>query len=247
VRGRDAEAYRRFEKASELPMLVLALLFIPLLIAETAGWGSRVAIDTAYFMLSALFAVEYVVKLYLAPDRWRMVRTHVLDLLLIVLPFLRPLRAARVLRLLRVGAAAARAGVAVRRITARRGFRGFLAVVATVICLGGTLLWYLEQDVNESLATPIDGIWWAVVTATTVGYGDVFPVTPEGRAIGVAVMVLGIALLSVVTASVAAFFVESDDAGLQDVRDRLDRIERLLLESRGGAPAEDAARSETSS
>ena len=215
-------------------MLVAALLFIPLLIAEAVGWGSRVAIETAYLLLSALFAVEYVVKLYLAPDRWRMVRTHVLDLVLIVLPFLRPLRAARALRLLRAGAAAGRAGVALRRVTSRRGFRGFLLIVLNATILGGVLLWLVERGVNDAVTTPLDGIWWALVTATTVGYGDIYPVTPEGRGIGAVMMLVGISLLSVVTANIAAFFVEEDADGLADVTARLDRIEALLQEQRDG-------------
>lgn len=227
VRGKDADAYRRFEQAVELPMLVAALLFIPLLVGEAVGWGSRVAIDTAYFMLSALFAVEYAVKLYLAPNRRRMVRTHVLDLVLIVVPFLRPLRAARLLRFLRLGAAAGRAAVGVRRITGRRGFRGFLLVVFTVTVLGGVLLWFVERGTNDAVRSPLDGVWWAIVTATTVGYGDIFPTTPEGRGIGVVMMLVGISLLSVVTANIAAFFVEGED-GSDELRERLDRIEAKL-------------------
>lgn len=86
MKGKNAEAYRRFEQAVELPMLVLALLFIPLLIAEVVGWGSRVAINATYVLLSAVFAVEYIIKLYLAPDRGRMVRTHLFDLALILPP-----------------------------------------------------------------------------------------------------------------------------------------------------------------
>lgn len=230
MRGKDAEAYARFEKAVELPMLVLALLFIPLLAAEILNWGSRVAIEGAYLILSALFALEYLVKLYLAPNRARMVRTHVPDLALIVLPFLRPLRAARLLRFLRIGAALGRAGVAVRRVTGRRGFRGFLLVVLLVILVCGTLLWVVERGANDTVTHPLDGIWWALVTATTVGYGDVYPVAPEGRAIAVVLMFVGIALLSVVTANIAAFFIEEDDDKLSDVVARLDRIERALEE-----------------
>lgn len=230
ARPRDAEAYDRFERAVELPMLVLALCFIPLLAAEALGWGSRAAIEAMYLLLSAAFAVEYLIKLYLAPNRWRMVATHIPDLLLIALPFLRPLRAARLLRFLRVGAAAGRAGVAVRRISTRRGFRGFLLVVLLVSSVSGVLMWMFERGANELVASPVDGLWWALVTATTVGYGDVYPVTSEGRAIAVVLMFVGIALLSVVTANIAAFFLEEEDKGQQEVHERLERIERALQE-----------------
>ena len=239
----DGEAYRRFEQAVELPMLVLALAFIPLLAAEALNWGSPVVIEGAYLLLSALFALEYGIKLYLAPDRGRMVRTHVFDLALIVLPFLRPLRAARVLRLIRAGAAAGRAAVALRRVTARRGFRSFLLVVAVVITVGGVLMWLVERGVNETIHTPLDGIWWALVTTTTVGYGDIFPVTQEGRAVAAVMMLVGISLLSVVTANIAAYFIEEEQGDLVEIRDRLARIEQRLEQlagtgGLGGPPAE---------
>lgn len=102
-------------------------------------------------------------------------------------------------------------------------------MVFAAIGLGGVLLWLVERGLNDSIASPIDGVWWAFVTATTVGYGDVFPITAEGRGIGVVMMLVGISLLSVVTANIAAYFVEEDQDGLADVKERLDRMESLLL------------------
>jgi voltage-gated potassium channel len=57
-----------------------------------------------------------------------------------------------------------------------------------------------------------DGLWWAMTTVTTVGYGDKFPVTTEGRFLAVALMIMGISLVGVITASVAAWFVKISDA-----------------------------------
>lgn len=72
-------------------------------------------------------------------------------------------------------------------------------------------------------------MWWALVTVTTVGYGDKFPVTSGGRGVAVVLMLLGIGLIGILTASVASYFVESkanDD--MAELRQRLDRIEELL-------------------
>lgn len=214
-------------------MLVLALLFIPLLVVPATvdlSEATEAAFEAASWLIWGAFAFEYLAKLHLAPDRGNMVRTHVLDLVIIVLPFLRPLRAARLLRLLRAGSAIGRALVAWRRMFGRRGFKAFLAVVLLVIAASGILAWLLERGgADPQITSPIDGIWWAIVTSTTVGYGDMVPVTGPGRGVAVLLMLVGVALLSVVTAQIAAFFVESDDqVDLTRIDARLDRIERLL-------------------
>jgi voltage-gated potassium channel len=230
------EAYERFQRAAELPMLVLALLFLPILLAPMLldlTSAAETALEVGAWMIWGVFATEYVVLLYLAPVKREMIRTHVLDLVIIVLPFLRPLRAVRALRLLRTGAAIGRGGVALRRIATRRGFRGFVLLVLGVIAAGGTMTWAFERGHPDGqIGSLVDGVWWAVVTSTTVGYGDMVPVTPEGRGVAVLLMLVGIALLSVVTANVAAFFVEesAEGSGNEDVLARLDRIERLLAE-----------------
>lgn len=92
-----------------------------------------------------------------------------------------------------------------------------------MIVLVGLLTWVFERgDPVAEITSPLDGVWWALVTSTTVGYGDMVPVTPEGRGIAVLLMLVGIALLSVVTANIAAFFVEEgESAQVGDVRDEV--------------------------
>lgn len=215
-------------------MLVLALAFVPIAVAPLLadlGEATTDALTFATWLIWAAFVVEYVVLLYLAPDRWKMVRTHVLDLLIIVLPFLRPLRALRVLRAL---SGLGRASVALRKITSRHGFRGFLAVAIGLVVAGGLVTYSFERGMpGSNITTPADALWWAVVTSTTVGYGDHFPVSNEGRGVAVVLMLVGIGLLSVVTANVAAYFVESEN---DETTQRLERIEHLLAEIAGRAP-----------
>ena len=148
-------------------------------------------------------------------------------------PFLRPLRIARVLRIVRAGSAAGRALRALMRITARRGFQAYLAVSGAIIAGAGLLTWAFERDhPDASIDSASDGLWWAVVTATTVGYGDAFPVTPEGRGMATVLMLVGIGLVGVITANVAAYLVEEDTSGdIARLQAQLDRIESLLLRS----------------
>lgn len=245
VRGhaRDAEAYRAFEEFVDVPMLVLSLVFVPVVVAPLVAEltpVTLVVLEAVSWFIWAAFVVEYAAKLYLAPDRWRMVRTHVPDLLVMVLPLLRPLRAARGLRLVRPALGLLRAAMAAHRVFERPAFRGFLLVVGVVLLAGAGIAWSFEHDAPDgNIVTLADALWWAIVTTTTVGYGDRFPVTPEGRAVAVVLMVLGVSLLSVVTANIAAFFVEQGtehdprETELADLRERLDRIERLLREQVG--------------
>ena len=114
--------------------------------------------------------------------------------------------------------------------TARRA--GQLIAIATVIVatVGGLLMWLLDGDEFPTLGS---GLWFALQTVTTVGYGDNVPADTEGKVIAGLVMVTGIGFLSVVTASISAIFVESarrkrrDDDG---VVERLERIEKALEE-----------------
>ncbi len=219
-------------------MLVLSLLFVPValvpLLTDVTPAMAR-TLEAVSWLIWTAFVFEYVTLLYLAPDRGRMIRTHVPDLLIIVLPFLRPLRALRGLRLIRVAmglVGLSRGFLAGRRILSRPGFRGFLVLVLVVMLMGAALVYGFERGHPEAnITTPADALWWALVTATTVGYGDRYPLTAEGRAVAGVLMLLGISLLSVVTANIAAFFVERSTGEVEaDIEQRLERIERLLEE-----------------
>lgn len=236
---RSEAAYRRFEQAAQWPLLVLSVAFVPVLLGPVVldlGAQTAQALEVTAWLIWGVFAFEYVALLYLAPDRWTMVRTHKLDLLIVALPFLRPLRAFRVLRLLLAGLAFARAGAGAKRLLGRRGFAKFLAVAGGVIAGCGTIAWLFERQAEGGeIVTVADGLWWALVTATTVGYGDMVPVTAEGRGIAVLLLLVGVALLSVVTANIAAFFVEESDGEVRELKAQLDRIEARLSERAPGS------------
>lgn len=244
VSRRRQEALERFERTTDLPLLVLALAMIPLLLAprlfDLRGTGADAVVAVEWFIW-AVFAVDYVVRLILTTDRWRFVRGHWLDLIIIVLPFLRPLRlvrSARVLRLLRLarlGAFLGRAAYQGRRLLVGHGLHYALIVTMLVMVAAAALVHAIEAGSGGTIRTFGDALWWAVATVTTVGYGDAVPGTAAGRGIAAALMVAGIALFGVLTANIAAFFLEHDQEAapdtallLEQVVERLDAIEKRL-------------------
>ncbi len=234
---RDAEgaSYRLVERTLEPPMFVLGLLFVPVLLGPTLAELSAEAIwamELCGWLIWGAFAIEYFWLLYLAPDRREMVRTHKLDLIVVLVPFLRPLRFLRIVRLATAATGVGRAVAAFRRIGGRPGFLPFFASVVGIVVVGaGFALAFEHEQPGASIQNFGDAIWWSVVTCTTVGYGDHFPVTAGGQVVAVTLMIVGISALSVLTASVAALFVTQDDeTEVADLRAQLDRIESLLTD-----------------
>jgi voltage-gated potassium channel len=181
----------------------------------------------AVWLTWVVFVVEFGVRVVLAQRRGRYVLKHWLDVLIIALPLLRPLRLLRLVTLLKV---------LNRRATS--GLRGQVAVYvvggsALLAFCGALAVLSVERDRGGNIASFGDALWWAATTMTTVGYGDRYPVTGQGRLVAVALMLSGIALLGVVTATLASWLVEHVSAAekeqTQDIQDQLDDM-RLQLQ-----------------
>lgn len=235
-----ARALEKFERHTAVPMMVLALLIVPLLIAPLAmdlSEATRSLIATVEWFIWAAFAAEYLIRLYLAPEKWQFVRRNKIDLLVVIVPLLRPLR---VLRAVRAAVFLARAVDAIKDVLTRHKLHYALAVTAVVVVGSGLLVHSLERNTTDAnIKTVPDGLWWAITTVTTVGYGDRYPTTPAGRGIGVFLMIVGIALFGFVAGSLASFLVEQDeeshvDPQLREINERLQRIEAELHRDRGG-------------
>ena len=233
--------FERLERATDIPLAILALLVVPALVLEERGTSEnlRQAAHAINWIVWLAFCAEYLGKLALAPDRRRYVRGAWFDLLIVLLspPFLVPdgiqgVRAVRVLRLLRFVRAAAVAAIGLREAAQGLKHRSFhYVVLATTVIVGvGAIgIFAVERGKNNSIQSVGDALWWAVVTTTTVGYGDVSPVTGEGRLIAVALMVVGIGFIGVLTATITSFFIEhGEPSQLEEVKARLDRIEAKI-------------------
>jgi voltage-gated potassium channel len=183
---------------------------------------------------------KYGIRLYLAPSKRHFVSHNIIDLLFVLIPFLRPLRVLRSARAFSVLRAARGTVILLRAIKAvqdvlKRHKLGYTLLIALVVVVGSGLLVATieEASPDRNIKSIPDGLWWAVTTITTVGYGDRFPVTAIGRAIGAGVMILGIGLFGLLAASLASLLVEKDlereiDPQISEMNERLERMEQLL-------------------
>jgi voltage-gated potassium channel len=155
------------------------------------------------FVTYLAFVIDYAVRLYLADPRGRWFVRNLFDLAIIVLPFLRPLRLLSLAVVIKV------LGRAVGDT-----FRGKVIVytvggAVTIIYTASLAILQIERyQPGTKIHDLGDAVWWAMTTVTTVGYGDVTPVSGEGRVVAVALMIAGVSLLGVVTATLASWIVE---------------------------------------
>jgi len=202
---RANDGYERWESWTDWPLVGLALVFLFVLIlplAEPLNPAAKHALDLANLVIWAIFAANYLTLLYLARHRPTYVKTHVLDLIVVALPFLRPFR---LLRLFAIIASSTRraGGRLVQRVTV------FAICTAVVMMACSAVVVYNAERtaVGGNIKTLGDSMWWALTTVTTVGYGDRYPVTTTGRLMAAVLMLTGIALVGTITAAVASWFV----------------------------------------
>jgi voltage-gated potassium channel len=170
----------------------------------TLGPVGQVVLEVVLTGSWALFGLDYLVRIALARRRWRFVRTHLLDLVILALPMFRQLRALRVITVVSVLNRQLRDDARGRVVLYVVGSVALIGFVASLAVLDA------ERDAPDaSITTFGEAVWWTITTISTVGYGDRYPVTVEGRLVAASLMVAGIALLGVVTASIASWFVEN--------------------------------------
>jgi voltage-gated potassium channel len=197
----------RFERRTEWPLAVLAFVFLvayawPILQpGMSASW--RHITKVTDYLIWVVFVLEFITRLVLADRRGDYAVRHVPDLLMVALPVLRPLRLLRFLVLLRMLNRRATASLHGRVATYVVASAGLVLLIAALAMLEAE-----RHNPKANIKTFGDALWWAVSTMTTVGYGDRFPTTGDGRYIGAGLMLAGIALLGVVTAALASWLIQ---------------------------------------
>ena len=244
----------------EISMILLAIIVVIILALETFvdfGEGISGLLSSVDLYILIIFAIDYFTRLiFIANDRLYFIKNNKADLIAIM-PFSSVFRVARIARLARLGRLARVTRMTrlsrflrffrVFRIAAvsKKAFVGFKGVLKTnglhlvivftmfVVLLGAIGMYQLEQ--GHSVHSFGDSLWWSFVTTTTVGYGDITPITTSGRALASILMVIGIGFVGMVTGTIATYFVKkaeevvkSDDE-INKIKEQLDDFEDLSL------------------
>ena len=214
----------RIERLTELPLLILSFVIIPLLVGPFL-WDLTPATSATFAALDAFiwaaFAIDLFVKLFVAPNRLRFIRSHWMEVVIVALPFARPFR---ILRLLLFGSRAFRGA---RRLS---NVDFLLTYGIGLVIIGATIVTTVETGPNSEIVSFQDALWWAIVTVTTVGYGDMVPLTPIGRGVALVLMIGGIGLFGALTANLASFLVRVDAKEETENRQLLAELGRLTAE-----------------
>ncbi|MBV0933146.1 potassium channel family protein [Marinobacterium weihaiense] len=222
---------RRWGKRLEWPMLILALWILVDWYLRADGIVNGMTHQVTDWVIWLGFAAEMVIMLSVVDDRQRHLKNNWMSLVIIVagLPALFGdyafyAGAIRSLRLLVMLGILFKVSRDLRTILSRHNLGTTLMVCLLFLVISGFLIAALDPAFDG----PLDGIWWAWVTMTTVGYGDIVPSTNEGRLFGSLLILIGICMFSLLTASFSVFFIEKDEGQIAErERQNLNRITRL--------------------
>ncbi len=227
--GRLTAFVHRHALVWELGSAALTVVYVVLAFQQDQGAYGPVTV--AVLAIAAIFVLEFSLRLYDSPSRLIYLRQHWLDIVtcIPVIGSLRILRLVRLLAFLRLGAAARAFGVgmsASRRLPG--GTVWLLAPILTVVWVAAASGYFeLEQGVNPKITNFADALYFAFVTASTVGYGDVTPVTPAGKVLTGLLIFVGIGLLGFASAQLTAKLLPQESE-IAELKAAMQRQEQLL-------------------
>lgn len=251
--GSRQDLVDRIEEVTKYPVAVLGVAWLVItiiVVSSNAGGSSNRTLVGVLFALWVVLLAEYLVRLVIAPDHKAYLKRRWAEPATVVVP---PLQGWHLFGIEEVSLLLHEAELRVEAILRHHSlFRVLIAAIVTLM-LGAWLVFLFEQNIKASnIHSYTDALWWAIVTVTTVGYGDRYPISEGGRAVALVLMLIGIGLIGVLTATVASVFIkEHTDANkaelkrghadlgkrLAEISERLADVERRL----GATPAEVAA------
>ncbi|MBB5954532.1 voltage-gated potassium channel [Saccharothrix tamanrassetensis] len=222
----DERRLARWERRAEWPLTALAVVFVVAyawqVLDDRSTPGLHAVLEVVLWVVWLVFAIDYAARFKLAANKRKFFVSHLFDLLAVLLPMVRQLRVLRLVTVLKVlnrrfaGKIRQKVGVYVAGVTTLVGLCASLAVLDAE-----------RHHPDATITTFGDAAWWTLTTISTVGYGDRYPVTWEGRLVAALLMIGGIALLGVITGTIASWLVE-----------RLSGVEGQVVEAEQATVAE---------
>ena len=224
-------------------ILVLSILAIIVLAVETffkLDAATKQILVYADFAVCVVFFIDFLILLFQAENKAKYFFTWGwLDLLssVPVIEAFRLGRAIRIFRILRVLRGIKSAKFIVKAILEKRAQSAILAVILfsiVIVVVGAISILHVESLADGNIKTAEDAVWWSIVTITTVGYGDKYPITTEGRLIAAALMVAGVGVFGTISGFVASVFLSPSNPRRapeeKDLRKELEEIKAMIME-----------------
>lgn len=219
-----ARFVHRLEVITRYPLALSGLVWLGLLISLTTSMGGS-ATSVIFFVIWAALIVEYVIRLIVTPHTTDYVRHRWLEPVALLIP---PLLLAHLVGIDKAAVAVETAAIRIRTVLLHHSLVRVFLASGVVLVMGAWVVLLSERHLATSNIHSFGtALWWAVVTVTTVGYGDHFPISGAGQVVAGFMMVMGIGLIGTLTATVASAFVKDHT---DDVTDSLQSNHLLLIE-----------------
>ncbi|BDR55961.1 potassium channel family protein [Xylocopilactobacillus apis] len=224
------------KQISKLYTIFMALLAVISIVLVIMDYSSLINIEISPYTyidngIVVIFAVDYFTRLFMSQNKWKFFKQNIFDLLAII-PFnslfsvfrltrlFRLARLTKALRFVRLIGLTGKLQESAKRFLKTNGLI-YLLIICGIILIISSVLYSLAEDVSLSNA-----FWWAIATATTVGYGDISPHTPVGRFAAIMLMFVGIGLIGAITSAITTFFTQNnDDDNASKIMQKLEEIE----------------------
>ena len=200
-------------------ILVLSLyVLISLIVTTFFVLSDEVTVLLNYVdnLICIIFLVDFAIRFKKANNKLVFMKWGWIDLISSIpyIDFLRAGRVLRLIRLIRVFRAFKATKLIFEHINKNKKQSALTSVALIsflMVIFSSIAILQFEKDINSNIKTAEDAIWWSYVTITTVGYGDKFPITTEGRIIGAVLMTMGVGIFGTFTALVSSWFIEKKD------------------------------------
>lgn len=228
---------QKLEKIFEIPMIIFGLLVLPVLYIQITSPNPTLRFLAFIFdiLIWLAFVIEYIAEISVSTDKKKYAKQNWLNLAIIILSPPLPMKALqgfqalriiRVLRVLRVFVVLSRGTKGFKKFYSNNSVNYVIYLTVILIFVCGFIF-----SIFENGKSMFDGIWWAVETVSTVGYGDIAPLTTAGRILGIVLIFLGIGFMSILTAAISAYFVEKDaNQETKEILKKLDLLSKELEE-----------------